>query len=93
MTNLKSVLEGFLKQNPKVKQKMIEKKIKNNWERLFGRYFNEKIQEFKIYDNKLEITLNSSSLREDLFMKKEILIKELNLDIGTESRINDIIFY
>ncbi len=82
---LKEMLEVY-----RLKAKLNQTKINAVWIKLMGTSINKYTREIKLRRNKLYITIESASLRQELSFGKEKIIKIINEELG-ENYIEDVI--
>lgn len=82
---LKEMLEVY-----RLKAKLNQTKINAVWSKLMGSSISKYTREIKLRRNKLYITIESASLRQELSFGKEKLIKIINDELG-EDYIEDVI--
>lgn len=82
---LKEMLEVY-----RLKAKLNQTKINAVWSKLMGSSINKYTREIKLRRNKLYITIESASLRQELSYGKEKIIKIINEELG-ENYIEDVI--
>lgn len=82
---LKEMLEVY-----RLKAKLNQTKINAVWIKLMGTSINKYTREIKLRRNKLYITIESASLRQELSYGKEKIIKIINDELG-ENYIEDVI--
>ena len=90
MNSLSNVIRKIIK-NPKLSRRLDNIKVIEIWDEILGSNLEKYIIESKVYKNKLYVKLKSSALRNELLLKKSILISELNNKFGKKI-ITDIIF-
>ncbi|MBX2877148.1 MAG: DUF721 domain-containing protein [Saprospiraceae bacterium] len=82
---LKEMLEVY-----RLKAKLNQTKINAVWSKLMGSSINKYTREIKLRRNKLYITIESASLRQELSYGKEKIIKIINEELG-ENYIEEVI--
>lgn len=82
---LKEMLEVY-----RLKAKLNQTKINAVWIKLMGTSINKYTREIKLRRNKLYITIESASLRQELSFGKEKIIRIINEELG-ENYIEDVI--
>lgn len=82
---LKEMLEVY-----RLKAKLNQTKINAVWIKLMGTSINKYTREIKLRRNKLYITIESASLRQELSYGKEKIIRIINEELG-EDYIEDVI--
>lgn len=75
----------------KLKSKLNEFRLIDSWEKIMGTAIAKRTEELFISNKKLHVRLNSSVLREELFIAREKIIEMLNDEAG-EKVIEDIYF-
>ena len=83
------VIKDFLKESG-WEQKLDEVKLITEWDKLLGSSLAKYTEEVFIYNKKLHIRLNSSTLRQELSYQRTELVKKLNEAVKKEV-ITDII--
>ena len=84
------ILHDFLKENPLVRQKIVEVRIQRAWGEVLGPMIMDSTQKLFVKNRVLHVSLNSSVLRNELSMSKMRLLKSLN-DYTGEEAIKDIV--
>ncbi len=87
--SLKEVIEQLLKAY-KLDDKLAERRLIASWESVMGAMIAKHTKDLFIRNKQLFVTLDSSTLRNELFMAKSKIIKMLNEEAGSEV-INDVI--
>jgi predicted nucleic acid-binding Zn ribbon protein len=87
---LKEVIEKFLKAYA-WDGKMKEMEVVAAWSELMGAAVANRTKEIRIQNKKLFLTIDSSVMREELLLGKQIIIQRVNEFAGQEI-INDIWF-
>ena len=82
---LKEMLEVY-----RLKAKLNQTKINAVWGRLMGKSISRYTSDIKLRRNKLYVTIESASLRQELSFGKEKIIKIINEELG-ENYIEDVI--
>lgn len=70
---------------------LYEQRLLNSWEEILGPTIASYTKELYIRNQTLFVQLTSASLRQELMMGRELLVKTLNRKVGAEV-IRDIIF-
>ena len=83
---LKEMLEVY-----RLKAKLNQTKINAVWSKLMGSSINKYTREIKLRRNKLYITIESASLRQELSYGKDKIIKIINEELGENYIEEDII--
>jgi len=87
---LRQAIEKFLKETP-LQRKFQERRLVESWEENMGKSVARGTSKLYIRDSILYVHLNSSVLRNELFMLKDEIISKLNEQAG-EVLIKDIAF-
>ena len=87
---LGEILQDFYKENPLLKQKILEIRIQRAWGDILGPMIMRSTQKLFVKNCVLHVFLNSSVLRNELSMNKKRLLKSLN-DYAGEEVITDIV--
>ena len=87
---LRQAIEKFLKETP-LQRKLQERRLVESWEETMGKSVARGTSRLYIRDAVLHVHLNSSVLRNELFMLKDEIISKLNEQAG-EVVIKDIAF-
>lgn len=82
---LKEMLEVY-----RLKAKLNQTKINAVWAKLMGTAISRYTSEIKLRRNKLYITIDSASLRQELSFGKEKILKIINEELG-ENYIEEVI--
>lgn len=72
-------------------EKMDGVRIINSWEKVVGSIFAKHTTNIYVKNKKLHVFLDSSVLRNELYMERTEIVKKLNFEIGKKV-INEIIF-
>ena len=83
------ILSEFYKENPQIKQKILEVRIERAWGELLGPMIMRSTQQLFVKNSVLHVFLSSSVLRNELFLNRKRLLKNLN-DYAGEEVIKDI---
>ena len=84
------ILHDFYKENPLLKQKILEVRIQRAWGEVLGPMIMRSTQKLFVKNRVLHVFLNSSVLRNELLLNRKQLLKSLN-DYAGEEVIGDII--
>lgn len=84
---LKEYVEAF-----KLQGKLGEVKIINGWPDVVGERIAARTKEIKIFNRKLYVKIQSSIIRQELFMIRTELVKRLNEKAG-DNVIDDLAFF
>ncbi len=83
---LKEMLKAY-----KLEGKMAEAKVINGWSQIMGAAVANRTSEIRFFEDKLYVTLTSSSLRQELFQAREKIRQLLNTEAGSEV-VKEIVF-
>jgi predicted nucleic acid-binding Zn ribbon protein len=72
-------------------EKMDGVRITNSWEKVVGGIFAKHTTNMYVKNKKLFVFLDSSVLRNELYMERSEIVKKLNLEIGKKV-ITEIVF-
>lgn len=75
----------------KLRRQVDEARLLSSWKPMVGDYMASKTREIYIKDRKLYVSIDSSVVRNELSMAKEMLIRRLNEEGGGDV-IDDIVF-
>jgi len=84
------VLQDFFRENPLLRQKILEVRIQNAWGEMLGPMIMRSTRHLFVKNRVLHVYINSSVLRNELILNKKRLLKSLNDHAGEEA-ITDII--
>jgi len=87
---LKEAVDSMLKAY-RLDDKLKQVKLVDSWEKIMGPTVANRTVEIKIFDKKLFVSLNSASLRQELFQEREKIKKLLNDEAGGEV-IDEVVF-
>ncbi len=87
--SLKQVLKDMV-ETYRLRARLNQTKIQNLWERLMGKTIAKYTRDIKLRKNKLYLTIESSSLKQELSFGKEKIAKLLNSELG-EDCIDEVI--
>jgi predicted nucleic acid-binding Zn ribbon protein len=87
---LKEIIESYLKETP-LHRKLQERRLVEGWYEIMGKSVARATSKVYIRNDVLYVRLNSSVLRNELFMMKNDIISRLNERTG-EPVISDIVF-
>ena len=87
---LGEILHDFYRENPQLKQKILEVRIQRAWGEVLGAMIMRSTQKLFVKNGILHVFLNSSVLRNELSMNRKRLLKSLN-DYAGEEVIKDIV--
>ena len=68
----------------KIKANLFQKRIETNWEKLFGKSIAQYTRSIKLREGTLSLSIDSSSLREELHMGREKIKAIVNAELGEE---------
>ncbi len=88
--SLKEAVDSMLKAY-KLDDKLRQVKLVDSWEKIMGPTVANRTVEIKIIDKKLFVSLNSASLRQELFQERDRIKKLLNEEAGGEV-IDEVVF-
>lgn len=60
-------------------------KLNENFEKIVGRHFAENIRILKLHKKELHISIENSAWKTEVFLKKQTIIKEINIFFGFEA--------
>jgi predicted nucleic acid-binding Zn ribbon protein len=86
---LKEAIEQLLKAY-KLDDKLAERRLIASWESVMGVMISKHTKDLYIKNKQLFVTLDSSTLRNELSMGKSKILKMLNEEVGSEV-INEVI--
>ena len=87
---LRQVIEKFLRETP-LQGKLNERRLIESWEEIMGKPVARVTNKMYIRDRILYVHLNSSVMRNELYMLKDEILEKLNQKAG-EDVIKDIVF-
>ena len=87
---ISEILSDFYKENPQIRQKILEVRVERAWGELLGPMIVRSTQQLFVKNSVLHVFLNSSVLRNELIMNRKRLLKNLN-DYAGEEAIKDIV--
>lgn len=79
---LKEVIKEYVKAL-KMSSKLKEVSLIGSWERVVGKTINRATRDIYINNRDLYVTLNSSVIRNELYLMKDLLIKRLNEEVNS----------
>ncbi len=82
-TTLKEALKAMI-DHYRLKGKLNQNRIKSLWTQLMGPSISGYTKDIRLYKNKLFITIDSASLRQELSYGREKIKKMLNEELGEE---------
>lgn len=88
--SLKEVIDKLLKAY-KLDDKLAERRLITSWDSVMGDMISKHTKDLYIKNQQLFVTLDSSALRNELFLAKTKIIKMLNEASGQQV-INEVIF-
>lgn len=88
--SLKEAIDEMLK-TLHLDQKMHEVRLIGSWEKVMGKTVSNRTTQLSMRDKKLFVSLNSASLREELYNERERIVKLLNEEAGVTA-VEEIIF-
>lgn len=81
---IRSVLDSFFEQNPKMADKLAEVRLIDSWKTVLGASVSRFTDNLFIKKRTLYVRLTSSVLKNELSMYREQLILKLNAEAGRE---------
>lgn len=78
---LKDALEELL-DSYHLKERVNEMRLKENWEKIFGKTISKYTKEISVRNAKLFLTIDSASLRQELMFNKVKMIERINESIA-----------
>lgn len=90
MQSLKDVIGDFFADNPKLKENILEIRIIRGWHELLGAGVSGYTQNIYMKKRVLYVSLTSSVLRNDLLLRKDKLIRDLNA-FAREEVLEDVV--
>lgn len=88
---LGEAIQLFLKRNG-LEEKLLETEIYGRWEELVGRGINLKTRKVELRDGVLHVLLTSSVLRNELRMRRSVLLESINQRLAPRAVIRDLKF-
>jgi predicted nucleic acid-binding Zn ribbon protein len=88
--HISELLQGFYDANPELRQKLMEMRIVRAWGEVLGQSTLQATQNLYVKNGVLYVSVNSSVLRNELWLNRERLKKCLNDHAGMEV-ISDLI--
>ena len=88
--HIREILHDFYRENPQIRQKILEIRIQRAWGEILGPMIMRSTQNMYIKNRVLYVFLNSSVLRSELILSRQRLLKSLNDYAGAEV-IRDIV--
>ncbi|MDZ7846024.1 MAG: DUF721 domain-containing protein [Owenweeksia sp.] len=88
---LGEAIQLFLKRNG-LEEKLLETEIYGRWEELVGRGINSKTRKVELRDGVLHVLLTSSVLRNELRMRRSVLLESINQRLAPRAVIRDLKF-
>ena len=74
-----------------LEERMLQYKLIASWEKIMGPTVARRTVEIRFYEKKLFITLNSASLRQELFNERDKIRNLLNEETGAEV-VTEVVF-
>jgi hypothetical protein len=87
---MKQAVDSMLKAF-KLEDRLQQVKLIDSWEKVMGPTVANRTTDIKFYGKKLYVTLNSASLRQELFQEREKIVKLLNSENGNEI-VTEVVF-
>ena len=78
------LLQEFYRENPQLRQKILEIRIQRAWGEVLGPMIMQSTQNLYIKNHVLHVFLTSSVLRNELLLNRKRLLKSLNEYAGAE---------
>lgn len=78
---LKEALAGLL-HDFHLEEKINERRLTENWERMFGKTINKYTRKIYVKDKKLFLTIDSASLKQELLFNKGKMMERINGEIA-----------
>jgi len=88
--HIREILHDFYRENPQIKQKVLEIRIQRAWGEILGPMIMRSTQNMYIKNQVMYVFLNSSVVRSELILTRKRLLKSLNDYAGAEV-IRDIV--
>jgi len=88
--HIREILHDFYRENPQIKQKVLEIRIRRAWGEILGPMIMRSTQNMYIKNQVMYVFLNSSVVRSELILTRKRLLKSLNDYAGAEV-IRDIV--
>jgi len=88
--HIREILHDFYRENPQIKQKVLEIRIQRAWGEILGPMIMRSTQNMYIKNHVMYVFLNSSVVRSELILTRKRLLKSLNDYAGAEV-IRDIV--
>jgi hypothetical protein len=88
--HIRDILNDFYRENPQIKQKILEIRIRRAWGEILGPIIMRSTQNLYVKNQVMYVFLNSSVLRSELILNRKHLLKSLNDYTGSEV-IRDIV--
>ena len=84
------ILQDFYKENPQLRQKILETRIQRAWGSILGPMIMRSTKNLFVKNRVLYVFVNSSVLRNELILNRKHLLKSLNAYAGGDV-IGDIV--
>ncbi|MCK4749565.1 MAG: DUF721 domain-containing protein [Bacteroidales bacterium] len=88
--SIAEVIRAFLKES-RLEKPMKERQLVNSWESLLGKSVARSTSKIYLKDGRLFVHLESSVVKNELFMLQDEIIKRLN-DAAGEELVKEIVF-
>jgi predicted nucleic acid-binding Zn ribbon protein len=82
--HISELLQGFYDTNPQLKQKLMEARIVRAWSEVLGQATMRATRNLYVKNGVLYVSVNSSVLRNELWLNRETLKKSLNANAGMD---------
>jgi predicted nucleic acid-binding Zn ribbon protein len=85
------VLGEFFKDNPQLRQKILEVRIKRAWGEMLGPMIVKSTRSLYVKNRVLHVSVTSSALRNELMINRKRLLKSLNEYVKSEAIVDIVI--
>ncbi|MDR0756470.1 MAG: DUF721 domain-containing protein [Tannerella sp.] len=82
--HISELLQGFYDTNPQLKEKLMEARIVRAWSEVLGQAIMRATRNLYVKNGVLYVYVNSSVLRNELWLNRENLKKSLNAHAGMD---------
>lgn len=82
--HISSLLHDFYRENPQLRQKILEIRIQRAWGEILGPMIMKSTQNLYVKNQVLYVSISSSVLRNELLLSRKRLLKSLNEYAGSE---------
>ena len=90
LQSLQEIIGDFFADNPKLKESILEIRIIRGWHELLGSDIAAYTHTIYMKKHVLHVSISSSVVRNDLLMRKESIIRNLN-EFAREAILEDIV--